>query len=127
MLTVLKRGDEASLSAICGGPGRLTVAAAIFAIAAGSLVLAGWVIGSETLKRIHPDLVAMNPVTACCLLAAGAGLWLHHRNRPQLGCGFGVLIALTALAKFADFAFGAVPVDRLLFGWRPIRRARCCL
>ncbi len=115
MLTVLKPSDEAAFAAIGSGAGWPATFSALFAVAAGCLVLTGWATGIETLKRIHPDLVAMNPVTACCLIAAGASIWLHHRNRIELGCGLGMMIALTALAKFADLAFGAVPVDRLLF------------
>lgn len=131
MLTGLKRSDDAALAAICGGPGRLTDFSALFAIAGGLLVLTGWATGIEPLKRIHPEMVAMNPMTACCLIAAGSSIWLHHRNHPKLGSGFGVLLALVALAKVLDFAFGAVPVDRLLFdsllagspGTRPNRMA----
>lgn len=115
MPTILQRGDEAALAAICGRSSRVTVAAAVFPIIAGGLVIVGWATGIESFKRIHPALVAMNPVTACCLIAAGSAMLLHHRNRQELGRDLGILIVIAALAKLVDFAIGGVPVDRLLF------------
>ncbi len=55
MLTVSKRSDEAPFAAIGSGAGWPATFSALFAVAAGWLVLAGWATGIETLKRIHPD------------------------------------------------------------------------
>ena len=40
----------------------------------GMLILLGWQFDLELLKRVHPGLVAMNPVTAVCFLMAGLSL-----------------------------------------------------
>ncbi|MEO7319881.1 MAG: hypothetical protein ABIZ56_12900, partial [Chthoniobacteraceae bacterium] len=50
----------------------LLAAAAVILIPIAAL--AGWVLEIDALKRVLPDLVAMNPVTACTFLIAGAGL-----------------------------------------------------
>ncbi|HVX87159.1 MAG TPA: ATP-binding protein [Phycisphaerae bacterium] len=59
---------------------RLLALAPAFAGAAVCLlsliVLAGWQLGIERLKRISPEWVAMNPTTALCLLLAGIAILL---------------------------------------------------
>ena len=51
-------------------------AAGVVVIAAGCLVLVGWMLDIEALKRIHPGLVAMNPATAVAFILAGLRLGL---------------------------------------------------
>jgi PAS domain S-box-containing protein len=84
-------------------------------------VLLGWAIHAETLKRVLPGLVAMNPVSAVCFLLLGASLWLagpetgtEKRRQAGRACaGFVLLISLLVLARYL---FGwNVAVDRLLF------------
>ncbi len=85
------------------------------------VVLLGWALGVETLKRILPGLVAMNPVSAVCFLLLGASLWLagpepglEKRRRMGHACAFVVL--LISLLVLARYLFGwDVAVDRLLF------------
>src|SRR5882672_12603345 len=48
---------------------------ALFAVMVASLVLVGWTLQVESLKRVLPDLVAMNPLTALCFILAGVSLW----------------------------------------------------
>ncbi len=57
-----------------------------FAITVGALVLVGWTLDLESLKRIAPAFVAMNPVTAVCFVFAGLALALsrEHKNYPAI-------------------------------------------
>jgi signal transduction histidine kinase len=49
----------------------------------GVAVLAGWFFGIESLKRFVPGLISMNPVTACCLIAAAVALCLLSPASPS--------------------------------------------
>lgn len=54
-----------------------SLAAPIVVIVVAILVLVGWQLNIEVLKRVLPGLVAMNPITAICfILAASAALLL---------------------------------------------------
>ncbi|MDQ3815811.1 MAG: hypothetical protein M3347_18030, partial [Armatimonadota bacterium] len=65
------------------------------------LVLIGWTIDDETLKRIYPGLVAMNPVTAVNFILAGVSLWLlqgeQAETRQTIAQLFGGIIAVVGL------------------------------
>lgn len=52
--------------------------AAVSAAVGGALVLLGWSFELETLKRLLPGRVAMNPASAAAFLAAGCALTLRH-------------------------------------------------
>src|SRR4030095_2786491 len=45
----------------------------------GVVVLVGWGLNLEVLKRGIPGHVATNPVTAVILIVAAGALWLQHR------------------------------------------------
>jgi len=85
------------------------------------VVLLGWALGVETLKRILPGLVAMNPVSAVCFLLLGSSLWLAGpepgtRKRRQIGRACACVVLLISLLVLARYLFGwNVAVDRLLF------------
>jgi len=88
----------------------------------GGIVLLGWSLGNEVLKRILPGLVAMNPVTALGFIIAGASLlcyWLAE-TRPAHKCEYGraladVLVVIGTL-KLGEYTFGwHLAFDQTLF------------
>jgi signal transduction histidine kinase len=93
---------------------------------AGAAVLLGWLINSETLKRIAPGFVAMNPLTAVCFIAAASSLscfWCSDRFRAARNFRAGQILAgvlvLAGTLKLLDYTFGwETGVDRLLFHHR---------
>ena len=65
-------------SAFAGASRRLrfvSMFSALFAVMVASLVLVGWTLHVESLKRVLPGLVGMNPLTAVCFILAGTSLW----------------------------------------------------
>ncbi|MDQ3317959.1 MAG: hypothetical protein M3522_11585, partial [Actinomycetota bacterium] len=72
---------QARGTAVPGLPARLRAFSGLsagVAVLVGSLVLVGWALDVGVLKRILPNLVAMNPVTAISFVLAGVSLWLLH-------------------------------------------------
>lgn len=93
----------------------------VLPIVVGFLVLAGWYFNIESLKRVRPQFVAMNPMTACLFVLAGSVLGLSLRRTPsnpvqwirKIGA---VLILTIASAKLAELTFGwKIGVDQCLF------------
>jgi PAS domain S-box-containing protein len=87
----------------------------------GGIVLSGWLLGSDVLKRVLPGLVAMNPVTAIGFIIAGTSLicfWRHSQEQPLLKSGrmlAGVLIVIGGL-KLSEYLFGwHFNFDQVLF------------
>lgn len=58
--------------------------AAALPIVVGALVLLGWGLDIELLKRILPGLVAMNPTTAVCFIALGVSLSIVRKQQVSL-------------------------------------------
>jgi signal transduction histidine kinase/CheY-like chemotaxis protein len=95
------------------------------AVAVGCIVLAGWEFNVETLKRILPHAVSMNPLTAVGVALAGASLaaWQAQEDcrptaRPRriIAQAIGGLVALLALLKLGDLLLGwNLAADRVLF------------
>lgn len=88
----------------------------------GALVLAGWVIHNELLKRVAPGLVAMNPVTALGFICAGLSLLCFWQIKPNpvfnqtLGRLLAAIIGVIGLVKLAYFIFGwQLDFDQWLF------------
>lgn len=87
----------------------------------GVLVLIGWTIGNETLKRVVPGFVAMNPMTAVCFLCAGLSLWLlcdRHlsRRRAFLAGMLALTVVCVGLLKIVGLTTGwSLGVDQILF------------
>ena len=83
--------------------------------------LAGWLFQIEGLKRFGPGLPAMNPVTACCLLAASVALALLQRRDPgairkRVGQSIAATIALVGALKLVAIVSGwDFPVDEWLW------------
>jgi len=94
----------------------------IIAVAVGVLVLLGWGIGNETLKRIVPGLVAMNPMTALCFLAVGSALWLRQREGESTPVWAQVLawsVVAVGILKLWEIMGGPpLGIDQLLFRGR---------
>jgi signal transduction histidine kinase len=99
----------------------MATAAALVAMLIAVLVLFGWWSENSLLMRLRPGMTAMNPLTAVCLIFAGASLALQiHENRPalvrRLARGLAVLVLVLGLGKLACYATGWVfPIDPL--GW----------
>lgn len=88
-----------------------------FAIFVGALVLVGWMLDFELLKRIVPAFVAMNPATAVCFVLAGLTLALsrEHKNYPAIARALGGAILVVGTLKLISFASDFRPgVDELL-------------
>ena len=91
------------------------------ALAIAGLVLLGYVLRVEALKRILPELVAMNPLTAMLfILSAIALLAASSRSSekvlPPLAIVTAALVVLAALPTFVRMAFGFdLRLDQLLF------------
>lgn len=85
------------------------------------LVLLGWMLDIDMLRRMGSPLVGMNPFTAVCLLI-GAGSFLLLRDsgrntaRESLGMALAVLLLLLAVNRILGFVANIdLPVDTWLF------------
>jgi PAS domain S-box-containing protein len=89
----------------------------------GLLVILGWAFDVETLKRLSPSFVAMNPTSAVAFIFSGAALWLlgveqsPNREFPQrLARLFSAIVVLIGALKLAGLACGwKSNVDQFLF------------
>ena len=90
-------------------------------IAVGVLVLFGWATGIETLKRVVPGLVAMNPATAIAFICLGIALTLlAHPDRAsstrRIAKGLALLaLAIAAIKWMALVSPLDLGIDQLLF------------
>ncbi|HSE60705.1 MAG TPA: ATP-binding protein, partial [Candidatus Saccharimonadales bacterium] len=80
------------------------------------LVLCGWQTDNDTLKRIVPGFVAMNPVTALSFLAIGVALiaLLQERLRPLVLVLGGIVVVIGVL-KLAEVMGLPLAIDQWLF------------
>src|SRR5580700_6653987 len=94
---------------------------AVFVIATGCVVLAGWFGHIDTIKRIDANMATMKPNAAVAFLLAGTSLWLQSRRPPRAprtraaqilaGCA-----ALIGLATLTEYGTGLnLGLDELLF------------
>lgn len=97
------------------------LAACISAIVISGLVLTGWALDIELLKRIYPSLVAMNPITAIAFIILSISLLLMRSRKAdqrafiiaKVCAGIVILIGLLMLI---EIIFGvAIGIDQLLF------------
>jgi len=93
----------------------ISVFAAAESIAIGVLVLIGWALDIDRIKRILPGLVAMNPMTAIGFICLGLALALRNRAR-RLMVVFALVAAAIGAIKVASIlaGFDAV-IDHILF------------
>lgn len=93
----------------------LSALAALAAISGGLLVLIGWLLDIDILKRVRPGFTAMNPLTAISFVLNGSGIMLLLTNRNRVALMLGGTVAALAVLKIWDLSFGGLPVDRFLF------------
>jgi hypothetical protein len=85
------------------------------------LVLIGWMLEVELLKRIVPGVVAMNPATAILFLLSGGALWLKmlpaaKRRWDRLANGAAAAIVTVGLIRLAGYWYDIdVFLDQILF------------
>jgi signal transduction histidine kinase len=104
--------------------GRLADAGAVVVALMGTAALVGWTFGIETLRSfLHPNRIAMNPMTAVGFVLCGVALWLE---RPATAAHWRTLAArvmagvvmFIAAARLIDY-YGPIhlpfAIDRLLF------------
>jgi len=101
---------------------RLNDGLTALAAAIASVVLLGWVLHYEPLKRIAPGLTSMNPLTAigfllsCAALSAARGRCLPPLPAKWLARGLCGAVLLIGGCKLVDVAFGLqLTPDDLLF------------
>jgi signal transduction histidine kinase len=100
---------------------RLPAIASVLAICIGSVVLVGWSLKIEELKRVVPGFVAMNPMTATLFICSGIALLLSLKPRSSsaariLARALATIVAGVAVIKLLDIGFGFFPnVDEWLF------------
>ncbi|HYO08535.1 MAG TPA: PAS domain S-box protein [Tepidisphaeraceae bacterium] len=94
---------------------------ALIVIAVGAVVLVGWALGIELLKRVVPGLIAMNPTTAVAFILAGAALLTGRAAAPGRRPGalryvLAVPVVVIGALKLSSYLLGwDVGIDRLLF------------
>ena len=98
----------------------LHVAAGLLVVSAALIVLAGWALGVEILKRGYPSGVAVMPNTAIGLLLSGVALWLigaeGTRATRWLGRGLAGLVVVMALLTLAEGVLDLdLGIDRLAY------------
>ncbi len=95
--------------------------ASAVSIAIPAFVLVGWAFGIAPLRRFVTGFVSMNPVTACCLIAAGVSLFLLRdpdasKQRKRIGQILAAVVAAVGAAKLLAIASGwSFPIDQWLF------------
>jgi diguanylate cyclase (GGDEF)-like protein len=90
--------------------------ASIVPIVAGLLVLIGWWQNIERLKRIFPNLVAMNPASAIGFLFLGAALALASHRSSRLAEALALIAALIGFIKIlALLSIVDLRIDQIVF------------
>lgn len=101
--------------------------AAVFAI--GFMVLAGWMLNIELLKRLSSDTVAGNPLSAICFLMCAVSLWKQQseedKSQLKLAKRLALVVVSIGFVKFVSVLFGFdFFLDTILFrssSWEPLR------
>ncbi len=98
---------------------RIARIAAILPIAAGVLVLFGWSLQIESIKRIIPGLVAMNPATAIAFILLGVSLLLLARGDGapmKIGKAVAAAVVLIACIKLLAIVSSIdLQIDQIFF------------
>jgi PAS domain S-box-containing protein len=94
---------------------------ALFAIAIGAAVLAGWLFDVPLLKSLLPGFIAMKANTALGFLLAGGSMLLlllspASRARARAGQALALAVALIGALTLGEYVFGwQLGIDELLF------------
>jgi diguanylate cyclase (GGDEF)-like protein len=124
MSTLVPPLPDLTLPRVVAALHRIAHLAAVIPIAVGVLVLIGWSSNIETLMRILPGLVAMNPITAIGFILLGTSLTLiAHRERSRaahrLARIFALAVLTIAILKIISLATNVdFHIDQLLFSDR---------
>ena len=90
--------------------------ASVFPIVIGWVVLAGWWLDIESLMRVVPGLVAMNPTTAVAFIALGFSLAFALRGSERTSRVLAIIPAMVGLIKISDLLLPLdIGIDQLLF------------
>jgi CheY-like chemotaxis protein len=108
-------------------PGQLTrykalsIAFALITLSTGAAALLGWILDSEFLKRIHPELVTMKANTSVCLIVISCSFLLLRDPKAaswkrHVGQVCAVLVGLVGLFTLSEHIVGwDLHIDQLLF------------
>ncbi len=113
-------GSSASLSVV-SGLRRISVVCAGVAAALAVVVLFGWTLHIEILKRLLPGLPSMKANTAVCFLLASCSLIAYRRSVPRsalrrVAAVGSAVVVLVGVVTLAEYAFGVrLGFDQLLF------------
>lgn len=94
---------------------------ALFAVAVGAAVLAGWLFDVPLLKSVLPGFIAMKPNTAFAFVLAGGSLLLLlasplPRARARTGQALALIVVLIGALTLGEYVFGwQLGIDELLF------------
>lgn len=98
--------------------GRSPEIACAVAIAMGLSVLVGWAFNNTAFNSVLPGLVAMQPITAICLILGGTAILLARfsfRNWP-IHVVLGAVVLLLSTLNLAQYVFAIdLGIDKLLF------------
>jgi diguanylate cyclase (GGDEF)-like protein len=100
---------------------RIALTASLFPLLAGALVLAGWALDIEILKRMVTGLTAMNPMTAVGFIGIGLALALTstqrgHRFERTVAIVLASTVALIGIVRVLAVAgLYDAGIDRILF------------
>jgi PAS domain S-box-containing protein len=101
---------------IADEPSSRQLAAAAFAGALGALALIGWTFDFQSLTRMSPGFIAMNPMTACALLATAFALILPPRRDIVLVRILAGLVTALGIVKLTQLAWPLpIGIDQFLF------------
>ena len=98
-----------------------SLVASAVTVAIGTVVLVGWAFEIPTLRRFVTGFVSMNPVTACCLVAAGISLALLRnphagKARKRAGQLLAATIVFVGATKLVAITTSwPLPIDQWLF------------
>ena len=98
------------------GPGAAAVMSgcAVLAAGLGAMGISGWIFDGPAIRAMD-TFTKINPMTATCLMLAGASIAFAAARRPAAAMVLGLVIAAIAFAKVIDFCFFSLPIDKVLF------------
>lgn len=94
------------------------------------LVFTGWVLNNDTLKRLIPDAVAINPLTALCFLFCFIALYLQQNETKEKGSSkiarhLALSVTIIGFSKILSIVIGAeFHLDKLFFSSQLYDQAR---
>src|SRR5215471_8058432 len=97
-------------------PQRLARWAGAIVFLGGIEVLAGWVLGIDTLIRIHPAWPKMAAISAATSALAGVCLWCAAGGFFRISSAGAAIVASVGIARLSEWLFGwPAGVSTLLF------------